>query len=391
MTRYVKLDKLIQRIGALPVFALLKPWLASSAIQQGLLYCILFLMSLALMAGLTYLYVAYQLDQLQVSSVAAGDGNHDEVDQADILEALSTGFWAAGFLVVGMASGLVFMISRRNQQQIQRIERVLSQAAQGDLSARIVPTQAYNDLGRISIAVDDMLQRLQDSVASMQDISANIAHELKTPISRLRLWLMESCEGIADEYHPHRQSLQNALSESQRISETFNALLRISQIESGVRRSRFTAVNVNELFTTVHEIYGDVAQDADMNMHCHTAEIVCMVLGDRELLIQLLANLIENALRYCPTGTNIELSMRPVWQDQCQMLILRVDDDGPGIPQAEHERVFERLYRLDKSRTNEGLGLGLSLVKAIIQLHKGRIGLEDNQPGLGVWVALPAQ
>jgi Osmosensitive K+ channel histidine kinase len=181
--------------------------------------------------------------------------------------------------------------------------------------------------------------------------------------------------------------LDRALEDSQRLASIFDALLRIAQIESGARRSRFVMLDLNNVVDTVSEIYADVAEDAQMSLISEKHFLPLMIQGDRELLIQQVANLIENALRYCPPGSQIHL--RCGENLKTSQAWLEVEDTGLGIADEHKERVFQRLYRVDKSRADGGLGLGLSLAKAIAGLHYGNITLSDANPGLRVEIAIP--
>jgi signal transduction histidine kinase len=176
------------------------------------------------------------------------------------------------------------------------------------------------------------------------------------------------------------EELETAYQESAQITATFDALLRIAQIKGGARRANFAPVDLKALCETLLEIYVDVAEDAGMQLWAELPEhpLPCLQ-GDRELLLQMLANLIENAVRYCPPGTGIRLTI----EVDNNRLRLLVADNGPGIPVAEREKVFQHLYRLDKSRSDaQGTGLGLSLVKAVAELHEGTVEIRDNQPGV---------
>ncbi|MGF1769917.1 HAMP domain-containing histidine kinase [Enterovibrio makurazakiensis] len=378
----------------------LPSWMKTSATQQGLMFGAVSLLSLVLMATVTFVYVEHELSsqnrEIVKESLELVKGHErkiddDPIEDDEILAVLTSGFILAGILVSLLTTAIVIAMGRMSQKRINRIERVLNLAADGDLSARTGERHTYNDLARISVSVDEMLSRLEGSVAAMSDISSNIAHELKTPITRLRhnlLTLREEAEVLnVTEQDAFMLELDHALSDSQRLASIFDALLRISQIESGARRSRFTQVDLVQIMDTVTEIYGDVAEDAGMLLVVNLPTEPLLLQGDRELLIQQVANLIENALRYCPEGSQIKLSCgrsstsHDVW--------LTVEDNGPGIPEAERERVFERLYRVDKSRTDGGLGLGLSLAKAVAGLHHGTITLTDSKPGLGVNVSMP--
>lgn len=381
----------------------LPSWLKSSAIQQGLMFGVVSIISLVLMASVTFLYVDYELGKQSREIVKESrelvreqnrdfsDIDDDPIEDDEILAVLTSGFILAGILVSILTTVIVMALSRHSQKRISRIESVLNAAAEGNLSARTGETHTYNDLARISVSIDEMLSRLEGSVAAMRDISANIAHELKTPITRLRHNLLslrdEADQSHAGENEAFFRELDNALEDSQRLTSIFDALLRITQIESGARRSRFTDIDLTHIVDTVAEIYQDVAEDAQMALHVVKENSPVIIQGDRELLIQQTANLIENALRYCPTGSSITLACG---LDKLQGLAwLKVEDNGPGIPDEEKDRVFERLYRVDKSRTDAGLGLGLSLAKAVAGLHHGSIRLSNRKPGLGVTVTLP--
>ncbi|MDD1784282.1 HAMP domain-containing histidine kinase [Enterovibrio sp. ZSDZ35] len=374
-------------------------WMKSSAAQQGLMFGVVLIFSLVLMASVTLVYVDYELGNQNKEIVKESrelvQGQNkkiddDPIEDDEIMAVLTTGFVLSGLLVSLLTGVIVTALSRHSQKRISRIEYVLNSAADGDLSVRTGERHTYNDLARISVSVDEMLSRLEGSVAAMSDISANIAHELKTPITRLRhnlLTLRDEAESAPEQHsEAFLDELDHALEDSQRLASIFDALLRISQIESGARRSRFTEIDVAKVIDTVAEIYIDVAEDANMTLKVNVADAPLLLQGDRELLIQQVANLIENALRYCPPGSDITLGCgrdnNDVW--------ITVDDNGPGISESEKERVFERLYRVDKSRTDGGLGLGLSLAKAVAGLHHGTITLHDCHPGLGVKVTLPA-
>lgn len=372
-------------------------WLRTSAMQQGGMLIITSFVSLILMSSITISYVDYHLDGLNdeieenIKAFMKGETNEiddDPIDEDDIIMVLQAGFAISGILVLIFSTMVIIYTTRMNQSKIERIELVLLDAAAGNLSARTNGSIHGNDLARIGYSIDEMLSLLQGAVASMNDISANIAHELKTPITRLQHNLQSlqetgrSQELQNDEFN---RLLSQAIKESGRLATIFDALLRISQIESGNRRQRFASLNISGVLATIADIYTDVAEDVGMNLQVHYLKNPVYLLGDQELLTQALANLIENALRYCPEGSQINLS--------CQLtdseLIITVKDNGHGVSNSEKKRVFERLYRGNKARNDEGLGLGLSLVKAVTELHHGDIGLFDCHPGLGVKITLP--
>lgn len=368
-------------------------WLRSSAMQQGLMFIMVSVVSLILMSSLTIAYVDYHLDEVNnniehnVEAFMLGtttEINKEPIDEDDVIDVLATGFILSGILVVLFSSAIVIYMTRRNQAKIDRIETVLRAAADGELSARTMMSSQTNDLTRIGSTVDEMLSRLQSVVAAMSDISTNIAHELKTPITRLQ-YNLQTLNEMADAHSDNldddfSEQLELSLKESNRLANIFDALLRISQIESGNRRQRFETINVVDLVHTIAEIYTEVAEDAGMTLTLNTQKEPIFIQGDRELLIQQVANLVENSLRYCPQASQLTLSCHTE-QDN---VVITMADNGPGIDDQEKNRVFERLYRINKSRNDGGLGIGLTLVKAVTDLHQGEIKLYDCHPGLGV-------
>lgn len=297
-------------------------WLRSSAAQQGIFFVLVSILSLVLMASASLMYVDYELGKQnqeivrESKELASGHEkkiDDDPIEDDEILAVLTTGFILSGVLVAIFTTAIVIALSRHSRRRISRIEQVLAAAAEGDLSVRTGVKRPNNDLARIAVSVDEMLSRLEGSVAAMSDISSNIAHELKTPITRLRHNLLALREDASHSQYNESQAfmaeLDQALNDSQRLASIFDALLRISQIESGARRSRFSPVDVGQIVDTVAEIYSDVAEDAGMHLEVEKPAQALMIQGDRELLIQQVANLIENALRYCaPTDASSNTS-----------------------------------------------------------------------------------
>lgn len=307
-------------------------------------------------------------------------------NETDHLEdiAFRSFIWATiGVVILAVAGGL--SVSIRAQRRLDGIAAAMNDVSHGQLDSRVPLRGNGDDIDVVSRQINEALDRLSTLVETMRQISSDIAHELKTPLNRLKMHI----EGaVADESRGEYldASLQNAREEADQINATFEALLRISQIEAGTRKTRFRDVDVAEVLNTVGEIYESVAEDAGLVLVNRVeAGASVIVHGDRELLTQLFVNLVENAIRHCPPGTQIVLSIA-VADGQA---VATVADTGPGIPAEERDKVFRRLYRLDKSRTTAGSGLGLSLVRAIADLHGGKVELSDNGPGLRSDVTLP--
>lgn len=308
-------------------------------------------------------------------SLTVGLSNADQdVLQADVLA--SFGWAALAALLAALAVGTALAI--RVQARMTVAEATAARIAQGDLSARLPITGKGDDLDRVSQAVNAALERLASVVEATQQVSSDIAHDLRTPLNRLRINLLEAAQKLASGENPE-DDLTAALAQGETIDQTFTALLRIAQIEAGARREKFAPVDLAALVADVADVYANVAEDAGSSLAWETHGPM-WVMGDRELLTQTFANLIENAIRHCPPGTAIALAV----QAEAEHVTASISDTGPGIPVAERDKVLRRLYRLEKSRTTEGTGLGLALVKAVTDLHGAKLILTDAAPGLRV-------
>lgn len=297
-----------------------------------------------------------------------------------VLEQLA---WSgAGFLVLVIVVGS--LVARRGQRRLQSIADTMGRIGRGELAARIPMSRGNSDLDVLAGEVNAALERLSALVEAMRQVSADIAHELKTPLSRLSISVENALQAEATGT-PVAPYLDQAQEEGRRLNAVFEALLRIAQIESGARRSRFVPVDLGPVLASLCDAYGAVAEESGMRLLLAAPDSLPVIHGDRELLAQMIANLIENAIRHCPPGTLIELRTHA----DSQTLHLEVADTGPGIPAEERERVFRRLYRLEKSRTTPGNGLGMSLIKAVVDLHGASIELGDNRPGLIVTLRFP--
>jgi len=293
--------------------------------------------------------------------------------------------FAASMLLSLLAA---FWVMHHSRRRMKGFECALERLADGNLSARVPVSPAGDDVDLMAVTMNAALDRLKGNVDSLRQVSTDIAHDLKTPLNRLYIHLDEAANLAAD-LDEHKAggivvALEEGLSEAQHINGTFEALLRVAQIEAGSRRASFKHFDLAETLDTACEIYAAVVEESgnELAVRFDAARSLPMY-GDRELVLQLVVNLIENAIRHAggdadrPITIGVEAGQRDgrtVW--------LAVTDSGPGIPEAERDKVFQRLYRLERSRTTSGTGLGLSLVKAIAELHCGTIRLADQAPGL---------
>lgn len=310
------------------------------------------------------------------------DGNRLLVGESleateDLAQIILANFAWMSVATIFLAVFAGLFLARRAQARIDAIADTMNDISAGNLSRRIQLLGSGDDIDTISTQINSALDRLSDLVESIRQVSADIAHDLKSPLNRLKLILEEA--SLHDDGNANVNELvKEALSESDQINATFQALLRISQLEAGARKSQFSSVNLKPILQAVAEIFEDVATDRGQMLSFNIERAPdCLIEGDKELLMQLFVNLVENAMNHCPSGTEITLGL----QRSGTRCIAVVADTGPGIPPEEREKVFRRLYRLDKSRNSPGHGLGLSMVKAIADLHDMMIEIQDNNPG----------
>ncbi len=306
--------------------------------------------------------------------------NHYRAEKAR--EAIVRAFgWGIAIMVLlaaggGAALGVGFL------RRIEEVNRTTRSIMEGDLSQRVPTRSGGDEMDQLAVNLNAMLDRIQTLMESLKQVSDDIAHDLRTPLSRLRHRLEAAREKAGPDGEP---VIEQSIAELDAILETFSALLRIGQIESGARRAAFSDVSLGQIVTAVAETYAPVAEDRGQNLQ---AAVNCapVIHGDRELLTQMVANLIENSISHCPAGVTITVGL----EQEADAPVLCIADTGPGIPAAERGKVLRRFYRLETSRTTPGSGLGLALVRAVADLHGAAVLLSDNQPGLRVAVRFPA-
>lgn len=306
------------------------------------------------------------------------DARNDALEQTVL-----AGFgWAfAGVVVLGILGGLglSYGVHRRLNAMSATAEAIIN----GDFSRRIPVRGSDDDLDRLAATFNRMLDRIILLMESLRQVSSDVAHDLRTPLTRLRQRLEA---GRAAKSAPERTAaISGALEEVDAILDTFSALLRIAQIEGGARRAAFRPVDLTSLAQAVVADFAPSAEDAGQ-MLTLAAGAPLAVEGDPELLTQMLVNLVENALRHA--GGRAKVTVRV--EAESQAAVVAVIDDGPGVPADERERIFDRFYRLEHSRSTPGSGLGLALVAAVARLHGAVVTLADAAPGLHVRVAFAA-
>lgn len=253
----------------------------------------------------------------------------------------------------------------------------------GDFSSRVTLSPRGDEFDQLGEALNAMLDRIVDLLENLRQVSSDVAHDLRTPLARLRVEIELAMSDAPGERRD--EALERALRQSDELLRLFSAILRISEVEGGAIARGFQPVDVSALAEDLAESYAPAVVDGGRVLdHCVTAGLV--VNGDRELIAQAVINLLDNAQRHTPPGTRITVIAEPAGEG----VHLVIADTGPGIPEADRERVIRRFVRLEASRTNAGHGLGLNLVSAIASTHKGRLTIGDNWPGMRATLWLPA-
>lgn len=289
---------------------------------------------------------------------------------------------AIGAVAIAVAAGLY--LGRRFAQRVNTVARACESIVAGRMDDRIELPGGDDEWDRLASVINDMLNRIAALLENLRQVSSDVAHDLRTPLTRLRNRLEQAREESATSAD-YVGAISAAINDTDQILSIFASLLRISQVEAGGRKPKFAAVDLSALCERVFRIYLPVAEDYGHRLTASLASAI-VVQGDQELLTQMFINLIENAIHHTPEGTAIELAVA----GEAEGMLATVTDDGPGIAKDQTEKVLQRFYRLNSSRGSPGHGLGLALVAAVVQLHGAKIALEDAAPGLKVSIRFPA-
>ena len=298
--------------------------------------------------------------------------------------------WAVA-LMIGLALVSWFFVSRRVLKRIDSVSATSRRIMSGDLSGRLEVTGTGDEFDRLAESLNAMLERIEHLLLGLKDVSDNIAHDLKTPLTRLRNRVETALAGPAS-VDAYQAALEGTIEELDRLIQIFNALLMIARIEAGTPDGEMTEVEAGAILRDVAELYEPLADERGIEIAVAAPQPVNLT-ASRELLGQAIANLIDNAIKYAPVCDGEKRPIRIVLSaaQEGEHAVIRVIDNGLGIAAADRDRVLQRFVRLEKSRSQPGIGLGLSLVAAVARLHHGTVELGDGDPGLVVTLRLPIQ
>jgi signal transduction histidine kinase len=298
-------------------------------------------------------------------------------------------------VVLGLGGGI--FVARRVLRRIDAMTGTTQRIMAGDLSGRLPVGRSGDELDRLARNLNAMLERIEALMMGLKEVSDNIAHDLKTPLTRLRNRAEEALAKSRTEAE-YRSALERTIEESDGLIRTFNALLMIARAESGQARGNMDDFDAADVARGIHELYEPLAEDDGMTLRVKVES--APLHGNRELISQALANLVENAIKYGKPDGTVQPLAPTAEADRKEILIeakrvgdrvlLSVTDRGPGIPVADRKHAVERFVRLEASRTLPGSGLGLSLASAVATLHGGDLRLDDAHPGLIATLAIPA-
>ena len=296
-------------------------------------------------------------------------------------------------IVLGIGGGI--FVSRRVLRRIDAMTGTTQRIMAGDLTGRLPVGRSGDELDRLAGNLNAMLERIEALMNGLKEVSDNIAHDLKTPLTRLRNRAEEALARSGSEAD-YRAALERTIEESDGLIRTFNALLMIARAESGQARGNMDDFDAADVANGIHELYEPLAEDDGMTLTVKAS--AAPLHGNRELISQALANLVENAIKYGkPTASAQPLGIKAAREivieahREGDQVLLSVTDHGPGIPEADRKHAIERFVRLEASRTLPGSGLGLSLASAVATLHHGELRLGDAHPGLVATLVLPAR
>ena len=302
--------------------------------------------------------------------------DHDERERLHRI-VIAAGRWSVAIvLILGLAGGL--FVTRRVLRRVDAMTETTKTIMEGDLGERLPVAGTGDEIDRLAENLNQMLERIEALMHGLKEVSDNIAHDLKTPLTRLRNRAEQALRVSHDETE-YRAALGAIIDESDELITTFNALLMIARAESGQARDDMQDFDAAEIASDIGELYEPLAEEKGIALKVE-ADGAAPVKGNRELVSQAIANLVDNAIKYAPPSEQGVAA---------EIVVSAVADRGPGIPEQDRVRVLERFVRLEQSRSQPGSGLGLSLAAAVARLHSGELTLNDNAPGLKCVIALP--
>ena len=302
----------------------------------------------------------------------------------------------SGFVFIAIAALMLlgflswYLVGRHVLRRIHNMSETSQKIVAGKLSERLTIDGSGDEFDRLASNVNNMLNRIEGLMTGLKDVSDNIAHDLKTPLTRMRNRMENALSASANKAEL-REALEGTIVESDNLIRTFDALLRIARVEAGTSLGVDEKVDLKAVIEDVCELYDPVAEEAGVSLETELIDEHIEVLASRELVSQAVANLVDNAIKYASHSNAQAARVLVELKTSIDNAVISVKDNGPGIPVEDYEHVTKRFTRLERSRTKPGSGLGLSLVSAVVKLHSGSLTFGDNAPGLIANMTLPVK
>ncbi len=303
--------------------------------------------------------------------------------RAELRHLLTNALLSSMLLIAGLGAVGAYVIRNLFRRMVAEVSATADAISGGDLSPRVRRSGRGDEFDRLAESINTMLERIARLMDGVRQVSNAIAHDLRTPITRARARLEDAASHAGSEADL-RAAVERAVSDLDGVTSVFQALMRIAEIEVGARRSAFALVDLAPLLADLAELYGAAAEENGVRLVLAVPDKL-VILGDRDMLQQAVANLLDNAIKFSPAQGAIRLEAGVA--DRRARIVVR--DEGPGIPEADRARATERFFRGEQARSTPGFGLGLALVQAVAALHEGSLLLEDARPGLCATILLP--
>jgi signal transduction histidine kinase len=304
--------------------------------------------------------------------------------RVELRRLLTNALFSSMLVIAALGAVGAFVIRKLFRRMVAEVSATADAIAGGDLTPRVRRSGRGDEFDRMAESINTMLERIAKLMDGVRQVSNAIAHDLRTPITRARARLEDAASHAHSELEL-RAAVERAVSDLDGVTAVFQALMRIAEIEVGARRSAFADVDLGPLLADLAELYGAVAEEHGLTLQLGVPDTLT-ILGDRDMLQQAVANLLDNAIKFSPDGGRIRLEASLTGRH----VRVSVADQGPGIPEADRPRATERFFRGEQARNTPGSGLGLALVQAVAALHEGSLMLDDARPGLRATITLPA-
>ena len=303
--------------------------------------------------------------------------------RVELRRLLTNALFSSMLVIAALGAAGAFVIRKLFRRMVAEVSATADAIAGGDLTPRVRRSGRGDEFDRLAESINTMLERIAKLMDGVRQVSNAIAHDLRTPITRARARLEDAALHAGSESEL-RTGVERAVADLDNVTAVFHALMRIAEIEVGARRSAFAEVDLGPMLADLAELYGAVAEEHGLALRLAVPDTLS-ILGDRDMLQQAVANLLDNAIKFSPDGGVIRLQAARVERQ----VRISVADEGPGIPEADRPRATERFFRGETARSTPGSGLGLALVQAVAMLHEGNLLLEDARPGLLATIAVP--